>query len=84
MPGKNCCIPGCGVSETPKYEGIKLHTITTRKCEFYSQWRENILAVVKRYRVFDDIFVRRIKKGRAFLCDRHYKPEDYEKLSMYI
>lgn len=83
MPGKNCCIPGCTVSETEKHKGIKLYTITTRNNQFYSKWRDDILAVVKRYRVFDAVFLRRIKNGRAFLCDLHYKPEDYETLSKY-
>ena len=85
MPGKNCCLPGCCVSETPKYDGIKLYRITTRKDSFYSKWREDILAVVKRYRVFDGVFLRRIQNGRAFICDRHYnKEKDFEKTSEFF
>ena len=81
MPGKNCYITGCPVSQTEKYKGIILYRITTRKDLFYSKWRENILAVIKRYRKFDDVFERRIQNGRAFICDRHYKEDDFEKTS---
>ena len=67
MPGRNCCIPQCTVSETKKHEGIKLFQITTRKDEFYSKWRKNILDIIKRFRVFDHVFVIRIEKGRAYI-----------------
>jgi len=31
MPGRNCCMPQCTVSETQKHVGIKLFQIPTRK-----------------------------------------------------
>ena len=80
MPGENC-LPACPVSQSEKYKGIVLYRITTRKDPFYSNWRENILAVVKRYRVFDSVFERRVRNGRAFICARHYKEDDFEKTS---
>ena len=84
MPGKNICFSGCPVSQTEKYNGIILHRITIRKDSFYSKWREDILAVIKRYRVFDDVFERRTQNGRAFICNRHYKLEDFERASRLI
>ena len=37
MPGRNCCLPGCHVSFSPKYNGLKLFQIPTRSCEFYTK-----------------------------------------------
>lgn len=84
MPGKNCCMPQCTVSQTPKHEGIKLYRVTTRKDEFYSNWRKEILAVVGRYRVMDQIFKARIANGRAFICQKHYAEADFELTSKNI
>ena len=78
MPGKNCCMPQCPVSQTPKHEGIKLYQVTTRKDDFYSNWRKEVIAVVGRYRVIDKIFKTRIENGRAFICEKHFTEEGFE------
>lgn len=82
MPGKNCCLPHCSTSQTPKHAGIKLFKVSTRKDDFYSNWRSAIISVISRYRVMDKIFKARIENGRAFICERHYPPTDFEFTSM--
>ena len=84
MPGKNCCIPQCTVSQTLKHKGIRLYQVSTRKDEFYTKLRKEILAIISRYRVFDTVFKARVENGRAFICEKHYKEEDFEKTSKYI
>lgn len=83
MPGRNCCMPQCTVSQTSKHLGMKLYQITTRKDEFYSNWKKDILTVVSRYRVIDKIFKARIENGRAFICENHYAEADFEVTSEY-
>ena len=78
MPGKNCCMPQCTVSQTSKHSGIKLYQVSTRQNDFYSKWRKETLANVGRYRVIDKIFKARIENGRAFTCARHYAEADFE------
>jgi len=51
---------------------------STRKDEFYSNWRKDIISVVGRYRVVDKIFKARIENGRAFICCNHYIETDFE------
>ena len=46
-----CALPNSSVSRTPKYLGISLFQFPTRKCEFYTTWRKNLLDVLSKYRV---------------------------------
>ena len=81
MPGRNCCIPHCTVSQTSKHEGIKLFQITTRDNEFYAKWRKETLDIISKFRVFDTIFKARVQNGRAFICEKHFKDSDFETTS---
>jgi len=83
MPGRNCCMPQCTISETQKHVGIKLFQIPTRKNDFYSEWRKETIDVVGKYRVIDGIFQTRIENGRAFICEKHYAEDDFEFTSRY-
>ena len=51
MPGANCAFPECTVSRTAKYQGIGIFQIPMRDDDFYVSWRNNIVAVLGRYRV---------------------------------
>ena len=41
----NCTCPGCDFARTKRNQGVNTFQIPTRKDEFYSEWRENILNV---------------------------------------
>lgn len=71
------------MSQTPKHDGIKLFRVTVRKDDFYSNWRKETINVVGRYRVLDKTFKERLRKGRAFICERHYQDTDFEFTSEY-
>ena len=91
MPGANCLFPGCTNSrykkkeETPEEgttsvtEPVRFFKIQTRKGQFYQNWRNEVLAIVKRYREdLDPQFYAQIYKSGKFICNRHYSPEDTE------
>ena len=53
MPGANCVFPGCTVSRTDKHKDIGIFKVPTRKDEFHSDWRKNLINVITRYREND-------------------------------
>ena len=75
-----CAFPNCSVSRTPKYLGISLFQFPSRKCEFYTTWRKNLLDVLSKYRVMDS----QCKKAamgcskKMYMCERHFREEDVE------
>ena len=72
MTGANCAFPGCHVTRTKKYKGI-------RKDEFYSEWRKSILNVLRKYRSFKQTDLdERVSKGDIYICERHYVEDDFE------
>ena len=73
----NYVFPQCGVQKIHKYSGIGLFKIPTRKCDFYTEWRNNLNNVISRYRVVDKSLKERIMKGKV--CERHFLPEDIER-----
>ena len=51
MSDKNCRFPQCAVSVTTKHAGIKLFPVITRKYDFYSKRRKEMVDTVSRFRV---------------------------------
>ena len=84
MTGGNCCIPGCPTSRRPAFKGIALFTITQRKGQFYVNWRDDIITVLRKYREFDALFRKQLASGNVFICENHYAPSEIELLGMYI
>ena len=64
MPGANCAFPECTVSRKPKYQGIGIFQIPVRDDDFHVNWRNNIVAVLGRYRVTDKTVRERILTGK--------------------
>ena len=46
--------------------------------DFHVKWRNNIAAVLGRYRVMDKAVRERILTGKIYICERHFKTEDIE------
>ena len=81
----NCVFYGCFSNRnTKKYDDIGLFKLPGRTTEFYAGWKDKIVEVIKRYRVIDDSLALRIQKGNVWTCERHYKPEEIERTSMYF
>ena len=79
MPGANSAFLGCHVARTKKYKGISILQIPTRKDEFYSEWRKNILYVLTKYKSFKQMDLdERVSKGDIYVCERHYVEDDFE------
>lgn len=85
MPGGNCAFPQCTVTcYAPLHKGISLFKIPTRKTEFYSKWRNDIVDVIKRYRVIDSHFLAQVNAGKRYVCERHFLPKDIERTSKFF
>ena len=82
MSGRNCCFNQCSQSDyVPKLkvkENWKLYTITTRKDEFNTRWRNDLISIVKKYRSLDKAFYERLANGKVYICQKHFAPNDLE------
>ena len=79
MPGGNCAFPKCTTSEyKPKHDGVSLFNITRSTSEFKTKWRNDVINVIKRYRVITPEFNKLVMKGKKWICELHYLPEDIE------
>ena len=82
MPGANCAFPSCGVSR--RHSGVGIFQIPKRNDTFHMEWRENLLAVLKKYRVVDKVFKERMSSGNVYICEKHFVAKDIEFTSEYI
>ena len=89
MPGANCVFPNCGTNRRwnwnisdrrleLEYDGIGIFRISQRKSPFYSAWREEVITIIKKYRVVDKSLKRQIDSWNISICERHYKQDDIE------
>ena len=74
MPGANCVFP----EKTAKYHGIGIFQISIRDDDFHFNWRNNIVAVLGRYRVMDKAVKECVLTGKIYICERHFKTGDIE------
>ena len=84
MPGANCVFPNCGTNRREKYDGVGIFRISQRKSPLYSAWREEVISIIKKYRVVDETFKRQIEAWNISICERHYKQDDIEFTSKLI
>ena len=78
MPGANCAFPESTVSRTAKYQGTRTFQIPMRDDDFHVNWRNNIVAVLGRYRVMEKAVRECILTGKIYICERHFKTEEIE------
>lgn len=82
MSGRNCCFNQCQQSDyKPKLkekEDWKLYTVTTRKDSFNTEWRNNLVAIIKKYRELDKPFYERLAKGKIWICAKHFSEDALE------
>ncbi|XP_047137374.1 uncharacterized protein LOC124813866 [Hydra vulgaris] len=78
MPGRNCCLPQCTVSDTNKHKDIGLFQISIRKDEYHTIWRKKLIDFLAIYRPLDGLLKERITKGNVYFCEKHFSPEDIE------
>ena len=75
----NCCVPGCKVSRTPKYQGVSIFKIPQRKNDFYTNWRTNLVHVINRYRELKPSFVKGVLdcSVKLYICEKHFDEKDW-------
>ena len=79
MPGGNCAFPSCTTSEYKhKHSGVSLFNITRSTSELKTKWRNDVIHIIKRYRVITPEFNKLVMKRKKWICKLHYLPEDIE------
>ena len=71
MPGRNCAIPQCHVYY--KKGGPALFQVTKQTDEWGTNWRNQIVGIIKQYREVDKDFKRQIDSSAVNVCEKHYK-----------
>ena len=77
MPGDNCSIRDCKVSRSSKYKGISLFKIPSGDSECDTIWRNKLVDVITKDREIDSLLRERIKLRKLFICQRHYREDQY-------
>ena len=43
-----------------------------------SDWKKNLVDIIKKYRVVDSEFQKRIDQSKVWICGKHFKDSDFE------
>lgn len=82
MPGGNCAIFGCPSSR--RHKGIALFRVTKGKSDFDVSWRKNVLQVIKKDRVIDQVLKKRFEEGDIFICEKHFTKESVNQCKLAL
>ena len=69
MPGANCAFPECTISRIAKYHGLGIFQIPMRDDDFHFNWRNNIVAVLWRYKVMEKAVKELMLTGKIYICE---------------
>ena len=81
MPGVNCAIVCCGTSCRTK--GIGIFKSPAAKNDKYKKLREEWVSEITKTRVIDKAFREKILNDTVYTCEKHFKAEDIELLSIH-
>lgn len=76
MPGANCSIFGCATSR--KHVGVGIFKIPKETDELSKKTREAWISVITKDRVADEGLRRQINSGNLYVCEKHFRKEEYE------
>ena len=76
MPGANCSIFGCGTSR--KHVGVGIFRIPSEQDELSKKTRVAWINVITKDRVVDDNLRSQINSGNLYVCEKHFKKEEYD------
>ena len=76
MPGANCSIYGCGTSR--KHVGVGIFRIPAETDELSKKTRKAWISIITKDRVVDDSLRRQIESGNLYVCEKHFKNEEYD------
>jgi hypothetical protein len=76
MPGANCSIFGCATSR--KHVGVGIFKIPAETDDLSKKTREAWISVITKDRSVDESLRRQINCGNLYVCERHFRKEEYE------
>ena len=76
MPGANCSIFGCMTSR--KHSGVGIFKIPAETDELSKKTRKAWISVITKDRVVDESLRRQINSGNLYVCDKHFRKEEYK------
>jgi hypothetical protein len=84
MPGANCSIFGCATSR--KHVGVGIFKIHAGTDELSKKTRKAWISVITKDRSVDESLRRQINSGNLYVCERHFRKEEYEccKYTLFI
>ena len=74
MPGANCAIVNC--SSSRKDKGVGIFKVPTGKDDESKKWRAEMLNIITKDRVVDELFRKKIEKDTVYVCEKHFKEDD--------
>ena len=78
MPGAHYALPQCGTTRRGKFKSVGIFQVSQQASERYVAWKQEVYAVITKYREEDASFKQQMKIGHVWTCEKHYKPEDIE------
>ena len=76
MPGKNCCVPECGVNRRKKFQGISICRVKLPTTDEEKKWRSDILNAITKVRAVDQDFRTQILHNSFRICALHFDKSD--------
>ena len=76
MPGANCSIHGCATGR--KHSVALIIKIFAETDELSKETSEAWISVITNDRVVDESLRRQINSGNGYVCEKHFRKEQYE------
>lgn len=77
MPGANCSILYCPTSR--RHKDISIFKVPLPNNEVNKKWRGELINIITKDRVIDDALKKRIASTQLFICERHFREDQYWK-----
>ena len=81
MPGNNCSIYGCNSSG--RHKGISVFKIPSGNDSKVIKWRAELVNIVTKYRVVDELLRERIASNRIYICEKHFSQDQMWKCKYF-
>ena len=76
MPGANCSIFGCGDKSKARWSRNFPNSCRNRRLS--KKTRKAWISIITKDRVVDDSLRRQIESGNLYVCEKHFKNEEYD------
>ncbi len=76
MPGANCSIFAWGTSR--KHLGVTIFRIPAETDELLKKTHKAWISIITKDRIVDDSLQQQIESGNLYVCEKHFKNEEYD------